>query len=531
MDSILARRWLLAWAAICLTPSVALLAADDIANPLAFTVQDRVQEGNEWQIRRRPIDWEPSETCVVVCDMWDSHHSKYAALRCAELAPRMNAVIKNLRDRGCFVIHCPSDTMEFYKDHPGRKLAHAAKPVETKIPLERWCRINVDREGPLPIDDSDGGDDTPADEQAKWQAELKASGRNPGRPWTRQIETIEIRDGDAITDSAEAYYLMRERGIKNVIVMGVHTNMCVLGRPFSIRQMVYQGQNVLLVRDMTDAMYNPAKAPNVNHFRGKELVVEHIERHWCPTITSADVLGDSNAFVHATDKRPHLVFIIGEDEYKTERTLPAFAEGELRDYRWTYVLADNKDRNNFPDLEALSSADLVVLSVRRRTLPAAQLALIRKYLDSGKPLIGIRTASHAFSLRHGPPPDGHVAWPEFDQQVLGGNYQGHHSNGGPSSAKTLVSIAPSAKDHPILAGCSADELSFSTSLYKNTPLVKGTTVLLIGHVDNIKQSEPVAWTYERSGRVFYTSLGGDDDFQNASFRIMLKNAIRWALSK
>ena len=98
-------------------------------------------------------------------------------------------------------------------------------------------------------------------------------------------------EGDAITDSAEAYYLMRERGITNVIVMGVHINMCVLGRPFAIRQLVSQGQNVLLMRDMTDSMYNHLKRPYVSHFRGTELVVEHIERYWCPSITSADFLG------------------------------------------------------------------------------------------------------------------------------------------------------------------------------------------------------------------------------------------------
>ena len=102
---------------------------------------------------------------------------------------------------------------------------------------------------------------------------------------------LEIREGDAITDSAEALYLMRQRGITNVLVMGVHINMCVLGRPFSIRQMVRQGQNVLLVRDMTDSMYNHRKPPFVPHFRGTELVVEHIEKFWCPSITSADFLG------------------------------------------------------------------------------------------------------------------------------------------------------------------------------------------------------------------------------------------------
>ena len=73
--------------------------------------------------------------------------------------------------------------------------------------------------------------------------------------------------------------------------MGVHTNMCVLDRPFAIRRMLSLGKNVLLMRDMTDTMYNPKRAPFVSHFRGTELIVEHIEKFVCPTITSDQVIG------------------------------------------------------------------------------------------------------------------------------------------------------------------------------------------------------------------------------------------------
>ena len=73
--------------------------------------------------------------------------------------------------------------------------------------------------------------------------------------------------------------------------MGVHANMCVLGRPFSIRQMVAEGKSVLLMRDMTDTMYNSRSRPFVNHFRGTDLIVQHIERYWCPSITSIDLIG------------------------------------------------------------------------------------------------------------------------------------------------------------------------------------------------------------------------------------------------
>jgi hypothetical protein len=143
----------------------------------------------------------------------------------------------------------------------------------------------------LPIDDSDGGcDDLPQCEQ--------------GSPWRRQIAAIEISPGDAITDSNEAYNLMRQRGITNVIIMGVHQNMCVLGRPFSIRQMVYQGQNVVLMRDLTDSMYNSRRRPWVDHFTGNDLMAWHIEKYWCPTITSDQVIGGKPFCFAADTKSP-----------------------------------------------------------------------------------------------------------------------------------------------------------------------------------------------------------------------------------
>lgn len=514
-------------AAMTLAIGIGTLAAAEEKPALNFQLQRHVKDDQgQWRIAREMARWHPEETAVVICDMWDSHHCKHSARRVGEMAPRMNDLVNELRKRGCFVIHCPSDTMGFYKDYPGRKLAQSATPVKTEIPLQRWCHLDKDREGGLPIDDSDGGCDTPDEEQKQWLADLKAQGLNPSRPWTRQIKAIEIRDSDAITDSAEAYYLMRQMGIKNVMVMGVHTNMCVLGRPFSIRQMVYQGQNVVLVRDMTDAMYNPAKRPFVNHFRGKELVVEHIERHWCPTTTSAEFLG-GQPFVFPRDKRPHVVFVIGEREYDTSRTLVQFAETELPDYRCTFVFADEKSPNDFPGLEALETADLLVLSVRRRTPVDRQLKQIRAYLDKGGPLVAIRTSSHAFSLRSGEPPKGHGDWPEFDAQVLGGNYHNHHGN----KLKTIVwRESPKSNAHPILAGVPDGEFSVGSSLYKTSPIADSATLLMTGRVAGVEQHEPVAWTNQYKGsRVFYTSLGGPEDFKLPAFRKMLQNAVGWTL--
>jgi type 1 glutamine amidotransferase len=159
-------------------------------------------------------------------------------------------------------------------------------------------------------------------------------------------------------------------------------------------------------------------------------------------------------------------------------------------------------------------------------LPTAQVESLRKFVSSGKPVIGIRTASHAFSPRGNDPiPEGHAAWTTFDKDVLGGNYHGHHGDG----PKVSVSLAPGAAAHPILRGVEPGKLLGNGSLYKVSPLAPTTTVLLMGSVTG-QPSEPVAWVNAPAtkGRVFYTSLGDPDDFALPEFNRLLLNAIAWA---
>jgi nicotinamidase-related amidase len=112
-----------------------------------------------------------------------------------------------------------------------------------------------------------------------------------GWPWTRQIASIEIAPEDAVSaEGKEIWNLFQQRGIKNVIMTGVHTNMCILARSFGIRQMTMLGVNTVLARDLTDCLYDPAKAPYVPHDRGTELLVAHIEKHWCPSFAAADIV-------------------------------------------------------------------------------------------------------------------------------------------------------------------------------------------------------------------------------------------------
>jgi type 1 glutamine amidotransferase len=420
--------------------------------------------------------------------------------------------------------------METYADHPARRRA-MAEPIVANLPdqIQSWCyKIDAEREDAYPIDQSDGGEDDTPEEHARWEAELVKQGRDPKRPWRQQIDRIEIDpERDFVSDRGdEIWSVLANRSIDQVMLVGVHTNMCVLGRPFGLRQLAKNGKNVVLVRDLTDTMYNPAARPYVSHFTGTDLIVSYIERYVCPTISSDQVLGGS-PLRFKDDTRPTVVMMIGESEYETEKTLPVFATEHLgNDYRVRYVLEHPEPENGFVGLDQLENADALLISVRRKLLPTQQLAKVRQYVGSGKPVIGIRTASHAFCLRNAGPPPGRSDWKRFDPDVFGGHYTNHHGN----QLASMVHASADAQTHPILKGLEGLPFQQGGSLYKTSPLVDGTDVLLVGKADGVPE-EPVAWTFKRSdgGTSFYTSLGHKDDFEQPVFEQLLKRAIDWSL--
>jgi nicotinamidase-related amidase len=260
-------------------------------------------DSGRFQATTRVEKWDAAKTAVIVCDMWDLHHCKNAVTRVKEMAPRMNQVLEEARKRGALIIHAPSSCMEAYEGHPARKRAHsAAKAPNLPADIAQWCdKIPAEEKGKYPLDQSDGGEDDDLEEHRLWAGQLADMGRDPRAPWKREIDILKIHEVDAITDSGvEVWNLLEERRINNVILMGVHVNMCVLGRPFGLRQMAKNGKSVVLVRDLTDSMYNPARWPNVNHYRGTDLIIEHIEKFVCPTVTSDQIIG-GKSFVFSGD--------------------------------------------------------------------------------------------------------------------------------------------------------------------------------------------------------------------------------------
>jgi len=226
---------------------------------------------NQWEVVTERKQVPCSATAILICDMWDDHSFRGAAERVDAMAPKMNEVVKGARGQGVRIIHSPSDTMGFYAEHPARKRMLAVPQV--KLPVPR-LRPNP----PLPFDARENGSDT--NEVVGFRA------------WTRQHPAIEIADDDVISDSGrEVYSFLQHEGISNFLIMGVHTNMCVLHRTFGIKAMVSWGLETCLVRDLTDCIYNPAKPPYVSHDEGTALVVGYTEKFWCPSVHSDDLRG------------------------------------------------------------------------------------------------------------------------------------------------------------------------------------------------------------------------------------------------
>ena len=177
-------------------------------------------------------------------------------------------------------MHAPAGCMDHYASTPARERARQAPRVPSPVPID-WNDWDASREAPLPVALAD---DTPC----SCEPGPPCTTGGPPYPWTHQIDTIGIASVDAVTDSGEELLaLLAQRGIEDVVVMGVHANRCVLGRPYGIRQLVYWGRRPVLCRDLTDAYHRDPRG----HAWGNAQMIAHIERHWCPTLTSDQLMG------------------------------------------------------------------------------------------------------------------------------------------------------------------------------------------------------------------------------------------------
>jgi len=215
----------------------------------------------------------------------------------------------------------------------------------------------------------------------------------------------------------------------------------------------------------------------------------------------------------AAEQPLRVCMLSGAWEYESQKSLPILKEHLEKNYsvKCTIVQAERKQGDNVPGMEALDEADVMVMFMRRQRLKGEQLERFKAWCEKGKPVVGIRTASHAVQT-----------WLDFDKLVLGGNYKGHYGRG-----TCTVTITEEGKKHPILKG--VEPFETQGSLYKNTGLA-AKDILMLGEAG--EHREPVAWTHSyKGGRIFYTSLGCQADFQNEHFLRLLANAIFWAADR
>ncbi|MBL7699035.1 MAG: ThuA domain-containing protein [Chitinophagaceae bacterium] len=227
-------------------------------------------------------------------------------------------------------------------------------------------------------------------------------------------------------------------------------------------------------------------------------------------------------------KKRSVVFLITKDtnNYEAHRTIPKFAAllEKEHGYKTTVLLGTGTHGDyRYESVDAIKEADLLIIMARRIALPHDQMQTIKNYVSSGKPVIGIRTAHHAFHVME-TIQDGHEDWPAFTADILGCENKGY----GPHDAGYEVSTVSEAASHPILKNVAPSNWHSKGGIYHVQLLDKNATVLLKGEVEG--KTEPIAWTRTAGkNKVFYISMGYPDDFETEHFRRLLINGIKWAI--
>lgn len=259
-------------------------------------------------------------------------------------------------------------------------------------------------------------------------------------------------------------------------------------------------------------------------------------------------------------KGKHVVLVSGDEEYRSEEALSQLGKILARHhgFKCTVLFAidpatgtiDPVNRNNIPGLEALETADLMIIATRFRDLPDEQMKHFVEYVESGRPIIGLRTATHAFNIPPGKTYSRYSfnskEWDGgFGRQILGETWINHHGQHGKESTRGV--IAPDAKDHPIVRGC--EDIWGPTDVYTvrlplpgdSKPLVLGQVLAGMSPGDKPVENEkndpmmPIAWTktYQtaggQTGRVFTTTMGAATDLESEGLRRLLVNAAYWCV--
>jgi len=241
----------------------------------------------EWLVQNQGVSWTAASTAFVIVDMWDKHWCPSATTRVAELATPMNQFVKAARLLGAHIVWAPSDVTGFYP--PTNCTARNNTLSLEHNPLAHTRNVTIPQ---FPLSSAtDGGCDTQAPMYGAWQ---------------RQIATLEIADTDYLiaaglpgnpnAGTQELWNVIGSQQIQHLVYMGVHENMCIMGRPFAIEMMTrlgFEPSDIAVVKQLVDVSYTPKDPPYVSHAAGLELHTDYIEKFWGSSMSMYDVLVSS----------------------------------------------------------------------------------------------------------------------------------------------------------------------------------------------------------------------------------------------
>jgi hypothetical protein len=261
-------------------------------------------------------------------------------------------------------------------------------------------------------------------------------------------------------------------------------------------------------------------------------------------------------------KGKHIVLVSGDDEYRSEESMPMLGKLLAKHYGFTCTVLFPIEpetghivpsyQNNIPGLEHLAKADLMILLTRFRELNDDQTKHFHDFLMAGKPIIGMRTATHAFHYKENKnSPYAKYHWQSkesgweggFGQKILGETWVAHHGHHGKEGARALINGLSQQADHPVLRG--VNDIWVASDVYTVKNLTKDAEVLVFGQpTKGMTEDSPVIWekslmplawtkTYQveggKAGKSFTTTMGASVDLQSEDLRRLIVNAVFWGL--
>ncbi|MDR1963982.1 MAG: ThuA domain-containing protein [Planctomycetaceae bacterium] len=225
-----------------------------------------------------------------------------------------------------------------------------------------------------------------------------------------------------------------------------------------------------------------------------------------------------------TAEKPLVAVMVSDDHYDADKLLPPLMQRLGKENGWEVVILHGHGTANFPNIEILDKTDVLVVFVRRLALPKEQLAVVKKFVESGRGLVGLRTACHAFESNAKTLPEHVENWAEFDHDVLGGNYHGH----GKDDLGSDIENATTQSDSAILKEVTPDRWHSTGSLYFTNPVKNDATIYQVASSPQQK-NVPLTWTrLHGQTRIAFTALGHQKDFEVKAFQNLVRNLVHWA---